>query len=315
MPNVFRWNIARREQLGRLVDGEPASAVTHILEHVRHCSARVIAMAGDARLIFVGRSPDALFDYLTGTFANTSWARRIALLNLSLRSSDRGWADLAPAARDAMREQFVAVGLDPTSIATGPYPVALIDLIYSGETFGKLFELLFDWCRVLPLDERAVRRRLRVVGITWPYDHDGKPPSWRTLDWARRFRPGALKSVSVPWWFWSELGNSERKVSRTNPPELWGDPVMARPPRHARHVEGLRVARALYELGRSRAERDGLSAALAEQPAMRHVWCRVLRAELRSASRPKRIERAFSSKQRVRSWRRHIDRRGSRMAR
>ncbi len=66
MPNVFRWNIARREQLGRLVTGESVEGLPWILEEVRRCAARVIAMAGDSQLVFVGRSPEALFDYLTG---------------------------------------------------------------------------------------------------------------------------------------------------------------------------------------------------------------------------------------------------------
>ncbi|HEX5076385.1 MAG TPA: hypothetical protein VFW03_24455 [Gemmatimonadaceae bacterium] len=56
MPNVFRWNIARREQLGRLVTGEPVENLPWILEEVRRCAARVIAMAGDSQLVFVGRS-------------------------------------------------------------------------------------------------------------------------------------------------------------------------------------------------------------------------------------------------------------------
>ena len=54
---VFRWNIARREQLGRLVGREPVEVHPAVLEELRLCCARVVAMAGDARLVFIGRSP------------------------------------------------------------------------------------------------------------------------------------------------------------------------------------------------------------------------------------------------------------------
>jgi hypothetical protein len=302
MPDVFRWDITRREQLGRLVlDDEPDPWFATILGEVRHCCARVIAMAGDARLVFLGRSPESLYDYLASALARTSWADRCTLLNISLKGSDCAWTDLGSAPREAFREQFRACDLDPAAIAASERPIALVDLIYGGETFGKLTALLFAWAATERVDDRALRRRLRIVGIT--ERHDGSPKSWRwrRLDWAKQFPPRALKGVSIPPWFWSRLGDSEQKVSRSNPPARWADPEMARPPRGPQHAEGLRLAVALHNAGRSSAERDALAGTIAGQPAIRHRWCRTLVSELRSAARPRRIERSFGSKWRVRS--------------
>ena len=301
MPTVFRWNITRREQLGRLVDSGPADAVAHILEPVRLCSARVIAMAGNARLVFVGRSPDALYDYLTGAFAGTSWAGRIALLNLSLRGCAARWDGLPRQARAALCDHFRGLTLDPAAIIAHAHPVAFVDLICEGETFGKLLDLLISWAVADGIDPRALRRRLRIVGITEQYVGGGCQSGWKELEWAKPFRRSVLKGVAIPYWFWTYLGDSESKASRCNPPERWGDPEMAHPPRDDRHLDGLRRAVALHAAGRTRVERDALAATLSEQPAIRHVWCRVLAAELRRVSRPKRIERTFASKRRVRS--------------
>ena len=80
---------------------------------------------------------------------------------------------------------------------------------------------------------------------------------------------------------------------------------MERPPRGADFNEALRIAVVLHDLGRSRTERDALAAAISVQPSVRHTWCRTLAAELRAASRPKRVERTFGSKHRVRSLRTH----------
>jgi hypothetical protein len=302
MPNVFRWDITRREQLGRLVlDDEPDPWFAIILEEVRLCCARVIAMAGDARLVFLGRSPESLYDYLTGALAGTSWARRCTLLNISLKGSDCVWTDLDSTTRSAFSEQFRARDLDPAAIAASDHPIALVDLIYGGETFGKLTALLFAWAAAERVDDRALRRRLRIVGITERQDAGPKSQRWRRLDWAERFPPRAVKGVSIPPWFWTRLGDSEQKVSRSNPPARWADPEMARPPRGPQHVEGLRLALALHNAGRASVERDALAAAIANEPAIRHRWCRTLVSELRSVARPKRIERSFGSKWRVRS--------------
>ena len=60
---------------------------------------------------------------------------------------------------------------------------------------------------------------------------------------------------------------------------------MARPPRGEDFTEALRMAVTLHGIGRTRAERDALAAAISVQPSVRYRWCRRLAAELRVASR------------------------------
>lgn len=311
MSPVFRWDITRPEQLGRLVDIEPPVQPAYrvdptpdfgvFADEVRRCCARVIAAAGDSQLVFIGRSPESLFDYLSGAFAETRWARRLAMLNVSFRSCDGHWSDLDAAARTAIAEQFRSVGLNPLGIVSSRRPIALIDLICSGDTFERLTTLLATWAAAEGIDERAIWRRVRIVGITRYYPPDIAPTSWKRLEWAVRFRPRALEGISVPDWFWTYLGDDQLKVSRSNPSWCWADPSMTRPPREPERGAALRVASALYQRARGRAERDALIADLAEHAAMRHAWYRGVQAELRAVSRPKRVERAFGSKWRVRS--------------
>jgi hypothetical protein len=314
MPNVFRWNISRREQLGRLPLDEPDFgyySFERVLPELRRCSARVLAMAGDSRLVFIGRSPESLYDYLTGALSGTSWADRSSILNLSLKTRGGVWDTMDAAARSAMCEQFRTVGVDPASIASSPKPTTFIDLIYAGETFEKLVQLLLAWAGEVGIDDRLMRRRVRIIGITERDETGAKGPRWKRTKWAAHFQPRDLKGVAVPGWFWGFLGDYQKKVSRSNPPSRWGDPEMARPPRESEHREALRGALAIHNAGRTRVERDALAAELSQQPSVRHVWCRVLAAELRAASRRKRVERSFGSKQHVRSWRRHVDQRSS----
>ena len=319
MPSVFRWNITRPEQLGRLVHIEapvrpayrvdPTPDFGAFVDAVRSCCARVIAAAGDSRLVFLGRSPESLYDYLSGAFAETSRASRLAMLNVSFRCCDGQWSNLERAARTAIAEQFRSVALDPLGIVTSHRPIALIDLICEGMTFGSLTTLLATWAAAEGVDERVMWRRLRIVGITRYYPPRIAPSPWKQLKWAARFRPRALKGISVPDWFWTYLGDDQLKVSRSNPSWCWADPSMTRPPREPERGAALRAASALYQRARMRAERDALVAALAELPSMREAWCRSLVGELRAATRPKRVERAFGSKWRVRSSNRSTVRR------
>jgi hypothetical protein len=105
----FRWNLARREQLGSLVEGPPA-ALGSIVNDIRECCARVVAMAGDSELVFVGRSPESLYDYLSGAFAGTGWEERAVLLNLSMRDDSAEEVERAnPEALQAIHRQLRAL--------------------------------------------------------------------------------------------------------------------------------------------------------------------------------------------------------------
>jgi hypothetical protein len=277
----FRWDITRREQLGSLARGEPATSYPGFLDDLRRCCARVIAIAGDARLVFIGRSPESLFDYLSGALAGTRWVDRLALLNLSL------WFDAQPnavalTARATVGVQFDALGMDPAGIAASPRPVALVDLVASGGTLASLVELILAFAADAGVDAHAVRRRLRIVGITQRAEGDPDARRWQQrVRCAAPLRPSALKSVSVPWRLWDYLGNDQAKVAQSNPPSRWADPEMQRPPRAPEHAAALRLAVALYALGRTRAERVALARAIVAEGGMRHRALRTLASELR----------------------------------
>lgn len=283
----FRWDVRRREQLGRLLQAPPPdrpywyipTRFRDLLPEVRACSARVLARAGDARLVFVGRSPENLFDYLTGALADTPWADRCDLLSVSMQGV-LGWVP-APALR-ALRYQFAALGLHPAAIAAAPRPVAFVDLVSSGGTFGELSVFLSRWARDEGVDAHAVRRRLRWVGITRRTKNS--PNTWRwfqRVDWARDYPRGALRGVSVDWWFWSWLGNHQDKTMRSNSYEHWGTENLAHPEHAPERLEALRVAYKIHEKARRRDERERFVAELVERPEMREPWLRSLVVALR----------------------------------
>src|SRR4051812_44465501 len=121
----FRWDVARRECLGRLLDGPPAAAYPGFADDLRSCGAAVVAAAarlagpaGEPDLLFVGRSPESLFDYLRGVCRGTGWAGRLHMLHFSMRRdvAVRHVRREYPAGLAALRGYFAGLGLDPASL-------------------------------------------------------------------------------------------------------------------------------------------------------------------------------------------------------
>jgi hypothetical protein len=278
----FRWNLARRGQLGSLVAGEPA-ALGSIVGDIRECCARVVAQAGDSRLVFVGRSPESLYDYLAGALAETSWEERCTHLNLSMRFETA--EEVAGHNLEGLRavyRQFRALRLSPAEIAASERPVALVDLLLEGLTFGNVVGLLTGWAAREGVDPAAVRRRMRIVGITMRQKNS--PNTWRWyqhVPWVEPFPRSALRGVSISGELWHYLGDWQDKVARWNGPRVWGTDEVFTPPRDPEKLQALRFAVALHEAARGREEQERFAAELAARPEMRHAWLRRLVLELR----------------------------------
>lgn len=281
----FRWDVRRREQLGRLLqvprpeDLPRTYPLRTLVEGLRECCARVLARAGDARLIFVGRSPESLFDYLTGALADTPWADRCDLLSVSLPVNVHA---VSSRALRALREQHVAFGLDPRSIASAPRPVAFVDLVWKGRTFGQLSAFLSRWARDEGVDVHAVRRRLRWVGIT--VRDRNSPNVWRwfqRVDWAAEYSRSQLRGVSLDYWLWTHLGDSQWKTMSSNTVDRWGTDELAHPEHHPERLQALKMAFRVHEAARTDEERERFAAELVKRVEMREPWLRSLVVALR----------------------------------
>jgi hypothetical protein len=137
----FRWNLSKREQLPKVT---PASlfgecwperwpSIETIEVELRLCAARVIAAAGDSDWVFVGRTPEHLFDYLSGAFEGVPEVPSLTLLLVSLSSGPaRNPEKLVsedPEAFAALEHYFLAERLDPKGIASRGKVVTFIDFV------------------------------------------------------------------------------------------------------------------------------------------------------------------------------------------
>ncbi len=281
----FRWDIMRREQLGRLVHTHRDSLLpeTHFVSDLEQCCTRIVALCGDADLVFVGRSPESIFDLLSGLLSSTSWRTRCSLLNMSIHEPTDQIARHYPGAVAAAHEQFTWLHLAPAHIATRVRPVTLVDIVFTGETFGALADFYLSWARESGVDVNAIKRRLRFLGLTCRTK--SSPNTWRWqqhAQWTRQFRPNQIKNVSIAPNLYTYLAAWQPKTVRSNPPWRWGDAALQQPPRDPQQLVALQCALSLYERGCDRTHQLQFATRLARQPELHHRWMRTLISELRA---------------------------------
>jgi hypothetical protein len=274
----FRWDVRRRSELGRLARADPPETYPGFEEHLLACSARVLAFAGDSDLVFIGRSPQPLFDLLSGLLLGTSWSERLRLLNVSLRVVE-----------EPTREQLRAIypylaeaGLEPRALARRPRTVALVDVVDTGETLGRLLSMLEDWANRDVAEWRAAARKLRIVGLTWREPTSPKTFRWQQhAEWVDRLRPHAIKNVSVPGRLATYLAADAPKTNYSFEPAWWGDEHVVKPVRDEEARLALALAVRLVDLGTNRETRRRFARALADEPAMTESWFRSLILEVK----------------------------------
>lgn len=278
----FRWNLKKREQLGSLLVSDNSSIVLEYLDDLRECSAKVLARSDQRNLIFVGRSPENIFDYLSGIFQNTSWEDKIENLNISNRF--KKIADIAnelPESYKSLKQHCELLHLSPEQLISSEVGICFVDLVCEGNTFDRLFEFYDRWSMEEKVDVASVWKKLRFLGIT--SRKKNSPNTWRWYqhaDWITNNRDLTAQSISIDQFFWSHMGDHQPKTIKSNPPERWNDESILSPPRSENQLQALRVAYEIYKFGLS--DKLNFSKELAKLQEYKEPWLRTLSLEIKN---------------------------------
>ena len=280
----FRWNVARRAELGSLAVGAAPSTYPGFDDALRRATALSVARSGGGTLVFVGRSLEAMFDYLSGITADTIEAPPLKLLQVSFSciSSIARDAPANAAEIEALLGYMRAEALSPADIAAAPGGVTFVDIVSTGQTFGVLTELLRLATRLDHADWHAVERRIGFVGVVDA--RQTSPKTWRWWQreaWVATLKKPRISNVSIPGPMWGFLGNNDEKATPSHHLHRWRDPRAAEPSRAEENLKGLRFAIANYDRGLQRQERQRFAAELARLPEMRHAQVRRLVVAIR----------------------------------
>jgi hypothetical protein len=285
----FRWNVAKREQLGRLLDGPQAETYDGFDRDLRTLAAKIMARSQDSHLVFVGRSAENAFDYLSGLFHDSSDPPRLTLLQFSDPPHEVDViARWRPKEVASLFGYFAAERLDPMSIVSSGKQARFVDLVHTGNTFASICQLLRHWGRVQGADWTSVRSRIGFIGIT--VRKKNSPNTWRwqqQCDWVAEIDRSRVKNISsIPRQQWSWIGDHQEKTTPSFRIERWASSDAQLPTRDDPHLKGLRLAASLFDRGRDRHERARFAAEVAVQPEMKEAWLRARLLRLRSASTP-----------------------------
>ncbi|GAA1071181.1 MAG: hypothetical protein JK586_14250 [Nocardiopsis sp. BM-2018] len=280
-PNLpFRWDISGGDRTGSLTDGidyEPG-----YVDALAECAAKVLARSADGDLYFVGRSPDSVYDLLSGVLADTGHRERLHRLPLSLYGFDG--EEVTPDERAQLRTNLTASGISPRSLAARERPVVFADLVLHGSTFGNLHRELRDWIDDERVSWNLIRRRLRYLGIT--VREKTSPNTWRWqqhAEWTSDLQPSAVRNVSIDRFLWGHLGNSQPKTEHSFRRSRWSDPSVTRPRHDEKARRGLAEALSIHAHGRTRRVRSLVHRTLTAEPAFRDPWLRTLAHGLRAS--------------------------------
>jgi hypothetical protein len=294
-PRPFRWTLAgsgrtgRSGRIGALAAGAPPADLWY-LDELTDCAAKVLARSGAGDLCFVGRSLDSMYDLLTGAVEDVPPRDRPGLRRLPVSGAGL-WRGVPPEARARLCEHLAATGLRPYDLARRGRPVALVDVVHSGDTFALLHREIAAWAQESREPWPVIRRTLRYVGVTWRGRTSPHHPRWQQSGshaWTRTLPAGNVVNVSLRGAVWGWLGNHQPKVHRSFPAERWFDEDAGRPPRHRALPQALAESLAVVAAGRTPEVRQALARGMLAEPAATDRAVRALAHRLRHAPRSRR---------------------------
>lgn len=274
----FRWNVGDRALKRRIPRGRTPRFPDELVEHLIRAVADAVRAADDADLVFVGRSPESLYDLLSGAFETTSWRERVQLLQVSLRvRSIARLREHFPTHVQALRRYLEHLRLAPPQILARERPIAFVDLVFHGETFRNLLDLV----RTEGTAEQwaAIRERIRWVCLV-ARDWTGKGP-WAPNEaaWTSEVPATSIRCIPLPDDLWYYLANEQPKTTDSHEFPSWGAPESGRPPVFRVRAAAARTAHSLFRLGET--SRARLAVELGRPPAPA-PWIATLIRELRS---------------------------------
>lgn len=247
------------------------------------CAGKVLARSGGGDLCFVGRSLDSMFDLLGGALAAIPQGQAVYRLPFSFQRPPIETGSWRWRARPLNRVEIGQArrvlsdfGLTPEELVRRARPATFVDVVAHGTTFTELFTLIRDWAVEEGAPWKALRKKIRFVGVTSRTKTSPNTYRWHQhVDWTSTLPARSVVNVSLPRDVWDYLGNRQTKLTRSYRVDRWladaDGPVRDEPARQA-----LAEAIALVRYGRSIDGRKAIAAAIRQEPNLNQPWLRSL---------------------------------------
>lgn len=292
--SVPSWAEARDGALDRLVENARVREFYDFREDLLEACADVLARSEGRSIVFLGRSPENVYDLLRALLRGTRRAPGLVLLPFSFRVGTAGTVSRLARTGAAVIERFERHleehGLGPAALASAPTGFVFVDCVAFGTTFGNLDELLRVLAERRRVDPRLVFERVQYLGLTksslgwthWRHDEESQG--------ARFFAEGRASVVPVSTRLWWHLADGAPKTTDSYTPERWGEPPVL-PPLDEHRAEAIRLATELRLFGAQRDVRRAFAGMLGRRAKERPWLGSLIVSLLRSTQRRKKTAR------------------------
>lgn len=284
----FRWDLSKREQLGDLANHPKADIPHGYYQDVRAICAKVIAFSDACDLVFVGRSPEHLFDYLNGSFQDLEQRPSLTLFQFSKAVQNQTWTartgppDFKHREVIALLGHLIDLNIDPLSLTASKRALRFVDFVSTGGTFRDLLALYKRLAEHQKADWNIVERRLGFIGITNRKKNSPNTYRWQqSEEWKAMAGKVGAKNISVSWPFWDHCANQSEKVTPSHHRGRWVKPKVEMPEYGEAIQKALARSVDIYEFANSAEERKLFSQALSSSREIHHAWLRKLAHDLK----------------------------------
>ena len=284
----FRWDLSKKEQLGAFAEHEMAIIPEGYREDLRQVCARIIAFSDDSDLAFVGRSPEHMFDYLSGSLSGLKDAPNLTLFQFSKAYRGNHWdrrnrpRDFNAHELDALLAHLIELKIDPLSLTRSARPLRFVDFVYTGGTFFILLKAYRQFAEVQKADWNVVKLRLGFIGITERRKNSPNTYRWQQEDrWLSIAGNVHTKNISVPWFFWDHCANRAEKVTPSHHRGRWLKRSVTSPEYSDKTFKALARAADIFNFASNKEERKAFSKSLSASGEHHQPWLRNLALSLK----------------------------------
>jgi len=259
------WTELRDSVLERLVNEARPYEFYGFRQELLEACAAVVAASASNDLVFVGRSPENLYDLLSALFKRTRRAPRLSLAPFSMRTGESGAAaSLSQTNEEAiagLQHHFSSLGLLPADLAENSRSVSFVDCVGWGTTLCNFEEMLEILAERQSINFASVSAKIRYIGLTksslgwthWRNDEKSKGVKF--------FEEDRATVVPLSSKLWNHLADWQPKTLESYGPDQWAQPVEI-PSIDEDRAAAISLAVDLRRFGRSRDVRRAFAAML-----------------------------------------------------
>lgn len=252
------------------------------VDNVIQISAWILNYCRDGELFFFGRSPENIYDFLSGVFKDFSWKDRLHLVLLSTRYTkyeETLYDVITDEQKTSVKKYLTSVGLHPKDIIQRKRRTCLVDFIHSGYSINNFVTIMERWCQEEKLSVKDMLFKFEFIMIE-KEEHvvelaeKGVEPYFMMTDIVNKcgYQSNSYHLITISDKLWESFSENPEKVTESYPAYKWGDDDQINFINSHHDIVGIFKARLAYDYGCHKNGKKILRKHMLDCPSMKYKW-------------------------------------------